>query len=184
MEVIINVRNLELTERLKEYVEKRVSRLDRYLDVLDEAIVDLRVVETARSAADRQIAQLTVRGKSVVLRAEDRADDIYPAVDSVLEKVERQIERYKGRRWKSRGDGRSMGELLARDEQESDEAGWRIARRKRHQLQPMSELEAIEQMRLLEHEDFFIFLNEAGNRVNLLYRRRDGALGLIESEIA
>ncbi|HLE04571.1 MAG TPA: ribosome-associated translation inhibitor RaiA, partial [Anaerolineales bacterium] len=111
MEVIINVRNLELTERLKEYVEKRVSRLDRYLDVLDEAIVDLRVVETARSAADRQIAQLTVRGKSVVLRAEDRADDIYPAVDSVLEKVERQIERYKGRRWKSRGDGRSMGEL-------------------------------------------------------------------------
>lgn len=183
MEVVINVRDLELTERLQEYVEKRVSRLDRYLDVLEEAIVDLRFVETARSAADRQVAQLTVRGKSVLLRAEHRSEDIYAAVDSVLEKIERQIERYKGRRWRSRGDGRSIGELLAKDEQESGEAGWRIVRRKRHQLQPMSEPEAIEQMRLLEHEDFFIFLNEASNQVNVLYRRRDGALGLIESEI-
>ncbi len=183
MEVVINVRDLELTERLQEYVEKRVSRLDRYLDVLEEATVDLRSIETARSAEDRQVAQLTVRGKSVQLRAEHRSDDIYTAVDSVLEKIERQIERYKGRRWRSRGDGRSMGELLAKDEHEADEAGWKIVRRKRHLLQPMSESEAIDQMRLLEHEDFFIFLNEAGDQVNVLYRRRDGALGLIESDI-
>lgn len=123
MEVTIHVRNMELSDRLQEYVQKRVSKLDRYLDVLDQATVELRYVESARSAADRQVAQLTVRGKSVLLRAEGRADDIYPAVDSVLEKIQRQIDRYKGRHWKARGDGQSLGERLARDEQPKGPTG-------------------------------------------------------------
>ena len=77
VEVVIHVHNLELTDRLREYVEKKVSKLDRFLDVLEEANVDLTFIKTARSARDRQVAQLTVRGKGVLLRAEERSDDIF-----------------------------------------------------------------------------------------------------------
>ena len=87
VEVVIHVRNLELTDRLREYVEKKVSKLDRFLDVLQEAKVDLTFVKTARSARDRQVAQVTVRGKGVLLRAEERSDDIFASVDTVLEKI-------------------------------------------------------------------------------------------------
>jgi putative sigma-54 modulation protein len=187
VDVEITVRNLELDERLQEYVEKRVSRLDRFLDVLQEAKVDLTFVKTARSAADRQVAQLTVRGKGVVLRAEERSDDIYASVDAVLDKIYRQIERYKGRHWRTRGDGRPLSEAVAEpgasaEAPEAEQA--RIARRKRFLLVPMTEPEAIEQMDLLGQEDFFVFFNAETNQVNVLYRRRDESLGLIETELA
>jgi putative sigma-54 modulation protein len=181
--VTIHVREMEMDDRLKEYVESRVSKLDHYLDILEEASVDLTHARTARSAADRQVAQLTVRGKGVLLRAEERTADIYASVDAVLAKIQRQIDKYKGRRWRSRGDGRKMAELLAEEAEESFEEEDQIARRKRFHLVPMSEGEAIEQMSLLGHEDFFVFFNGDTNEVNVLYRRRDGTLGLIESEV-
>jgi putative sigma-54 modulation protein len=171
-------------------VEKKVGKLDRYLDVLEDAKVDLRYDKAARNANDRQIAQLTVRGKGVLLRAEERTDDIFASVDAVLDKINRQIERFKGRRWKARGDGRSAIDALLEsveslEEDESDvvEARMMIARRKRFQLTPMDEMEAIEQMSLLGHEDFFVFLNAETDQINVLYRRRDESLGLIEPEI-
>jgi putative sigma-54 modulation protein len=179
-----NLRNMELTDRLKDYTETRVSKLDRYLDVLEEATVDLRYAESARNADDRQVAQLTVRGKGVLMRAEDRSADIYASVDSVLSKIHRQIERFKGKRWRARGDGRTMAEVLAEEPAEETEEQSQVVRRKRFLLRPMSEAEAIEQMSLLDHEDFFIFMNDRTSEVNVLYRRRDGSLGLIESEIA
>ena len=108
--VNINVRDLELTYRLESYVEKKVEKLDRYLDVLDEAHVDLKYVKSARNAQDRNVAQLTVRGKGVLLRAEERTDDIFASMDAVLDKIYRQIERYKGKHWKGRGDGRTAAE--------------------------------------------------------------------------
>jgi len=185
VEVAINVRNLELSDRLREYVEKRVAKLDRFLDVLDEAKVDLTFVKTARSARDRQVAQLTVRGKGVLLRAEERSDDMFASVDAVLEKIYRQIDRYKGRHWRTRGDGRPLSEALsvATEAQESSPEA-EIARRKRFLLVPMTELEAIEQMELLGHPEFFVFFNAETNEVNVLYRRRDQTLGLIETEVA
>lgn len=181
--VDIHVREMELDDRLKDYVESRVSKLDRYLDVLDEANVDLRHARTARSAEDRQVAQLTVRGRGVLLRAEERTADIYASVDAVLSKIQRQIERYKGRHWRSRGDGRKMAEVLTEDAEEATEDLDLVARRKRFHLVPMSEAEAIDQMSLLGYEDFFIFYNGDTSEVNVLYRRRDGTLGLIESEL-
>ncbi len=187
IQVEINVKNMELSERLQDYVVKKVGKLDRYLDTLEEAKVDLTYAKSARSAQDRQVAQVTVLGKGVLLRAEDRSEDIFASVDLVIDKLHRQIDRYKGRRWKARGDGRSAAEVapdLPDVEVDEIEQETRIARRKRHFLLPMDEQEAIEQMDLLGHADFFVFLNANNNDVNVLYRRRDGTLGLIETEVA
>jgi putative sigma-54 modulation protein len=186
VQVEVFTRNVELSDRLKEYVDKKVSKLDKYLDVLEEAKVDLTFIKSARSADDRQVAQLTVRGKGVLLRAEERTNDIYASIDAVLDKIYRQIERYKGRHWRNRGDGRSASDIATEAvevETEPVEARLLIARRKRFMLTPMDENEATEQMDLLGHEDFFVFLHSGTNQVNILYRRRDGTLGLIESEI-
>jgi putative sigma-54 modulation protein len=183
--VHINVKNFDLSDRLHDYVDTKVGKLDRYLDILEEATLDLTHEKNARDAKDRQVAQLTIRGKGVLLRAEERTEDIFASVDLVVDKIYRQIERYKGRHWKGRGDGRSAADFASDvpplEESESEEAPM-IARRKRHMLLPMDEREAIEQMELLGHEDFFIFLNGMTNQVNVLYRRRNGTLGLIETE--
>jgi putative sigma-54 modulation protein len=186
LEVVVYGRNMELTERIQDYVEKKVSKLDRYLPSIEEARVDLAYVKSARSAADRQVAQITVRGKGFILRAEERADDIFAAVDIALEKLQRQMERFKGKRSRTRGDGRPAVELLQaealEEDVEEDEAPT-IIRRKRFFLTPMDEAEAIEQMGLLGHENFFVFYNVNTNSVNVLYRRRDSAYGLIETEV-
>ena len=185
VQIDINVRDMDLSDQLREYIEKKVGKLDRYLDVIDQAQVDLTHAKTARNAKDRQVAQLTIRGKGVVLRAEERTEDMFASVDLVLDKIHRQIDRYKGRHWRSRGDGRSAADLASYEPlggEEEDAPTETIARRKRHFLIPMDEREAIEQMQLLGHEDFFIFLNTVDNQVNILYRRRDGTLGLIETE--
>ena len=180
-------RNLEVTDRINDYVTKKISRLDRFLPGIDEARVDLAYVKSARSASDRQVAQITVRGKGYILRSEERADDIFTAIDAALDKMQRRIERYKGKHYRGRGDGKSAAEVVPEpvmEEEESGELGPVIARRKRFHLSPMDEFEAIEQMILLGHENFFIFYNAKSNTVNVLYRRRDGTYGLIEPEIA
>jgi putative sigma-54 modulation protein len=181
-------RNMEVTERIHEYVIKKVGKLDRYLPGIEEARVDLSYVKSARSAADRQVAQITVRGKGFILRSEERADDIFAALDTALERVQRRIERFKGKHYRGRGDGKSAAELAepvveAVEEDETGELGPVIARRKRFVLVPMDEGEALEQMALLGHENFFVFYNANSNVVNVLYRRRDGTFGLIEPEV-
>lgn len=187
LEVEVYGRNLEITDRMRDYVDKKVSKLDRYLPGIEEARVDLAYVKSARSAADRQVAQVTVRGKGFILRAEERADDIFAALDTALDKMTRRIERYKGKRYRGRGDGRSAADLVMEfveeEEEESGELGPVIARRKRFLISPMDELEAIEQMSMLGHENFFIFFNANTEAINVLYRRRDGTYGLIEPEI-
>lgn len=186
LEVEIYGRSMEVTERIKEYVTKKVSKLDRYLPEIEEARVDLAYVKSARSAGDRQVAQITVRGKGFILRSEERSDDVFAAMDTALERMQRRIERYKGKRSRGRGDGRPAVDLVmptAEEEEESEELGPVIARRKRFLLTPMDEIEALEQMSMLGHENFFIFFNVGTNSVNVLYRRRDGTYGLIEPEV-
>lgn len=189
LEVEINGRGIEVTERVNDYITKKVSKLDRYLPGIDEARVDLAYVKSARSAADRQVAQITVRGRGFILRSEERSDDIYAALDTALEKMQRRIERYKGKHFRGRGDGKSTADLTAapdmlEEEEDTGEFGPVIARRKRFMLVPMDEMEALEQMSLLGHENFFIFYNANTSAINVLYHRRDGAYGLIEPEIA
>jgi putative sigma-54 modulation protein len=179
----ITGRNMEVTDRLSDYVIKKVSKLDRYLNDIDEAHVDLAYAKSARSASDRQVAQLTIRGRGFILRSEERADDIYAALDTALDKMQRRIERYKGKRNRRRGDGRSAAEVVPFPESYEEEEPPIIVRRKQFTVSPMDESEAIEQMSLLGHEDFFVFFNASTESINVLYRRRDGTYGLIEPEI-
>jgi putative sigma-54 modulation protein len=185
LEVEVFGRNMEVTDRIQDYVTKKVSKLDRFLPGIEEARVDVSYVKSARSAADRQVAQITVRGKGFILRSEERADDIFAAFDTALERMQRRIERYKGKHYRGRGDGRSAAEVITEEvsEEESGELGPAIVRRKRFLLLPMNEMEALEQMDLLGHELFFVFYNANSNAINVLYRRRDGNYGLIEPEI-
>src|SRR4030065_758222 len=184
LDVQVYGRNVEVTDRILDYARKKVSKLDRYLYDLEDARVDLAYNKSARSAADRQVAQITVHGKGYILRAEERSDDVFTALDSALEKLQRQMERFKGKRQKGRGDGKPASEvipLVAEEEGEEDQS--LIVRRKKFVLTPMDEIEALEQMKLLSHEDFFVFFNSVTNSVNVIYLRRDGLYGLIETEI-
>ncbi len=176
-------RNLDITERINQYITKKVSKLDRFLSDIEETRVDLAYNKSARNSADRQVAQITLRGKGYTLRTEVGADDIFAAFDSALDKMQRQIERFKGKR-RGHGNGTSISEVVAEEPVaiEPDEMPV-IARRKQFTLVPMDEIEAIEQMTLLGHETFFIFYNVNSNSINVLYRRRDGTLGLIDPKI-
>src|SRR5574341_1527282 len=121
--VDIVARNMRLTDNTREYVEKKAAKLERHLPGIDEIRIELSHVKTARSATDRQVAQLTVRGKKFLLRTEERADDLHAAFDSALDKIQRQIERYKGKHYHGRGDGRSAAEVVAQEEWPVDETG-------------------------------------------------------------
>jgi putative sigma-54 modulation protein len=186
LEVQVYGRNIEVTDRILDYSKKKVAKLDRFLNDIDEARVDLAYIKSARSAADRQVAQITIRGKGYILRAEERSDDVFTALDAALEKMQRQMERYKGKRQKGRGDGKPASAVIPQASEEEAEGGENrslIVRRKKFVLTPMDELEAMEQMKLLGHEDFFVFYNSVTHSVNVLYLRRDGLYGLIETEI-
>jgi putative sigma-54 modulation protein len=181
----ITGRNMDVTERLNDYVVKKVNKLDRYLNNIDEAHVDLAYIKSARSAADRQVAQITLRGKGFILRSEERSDDIFAALDTALERMQRRIERYKGKKFRGRGDGKSAAEVVPTPPIEEEEIEIPlIVRRKRFSVTPMDEQEAIEQMSLLGHDNFFVFYNVNTNAINVLYRRRDGSYGLIEPDLA
>lgn len=184
LDIEIFGKNMEVTDRLHDYAFSKVSKLDRYLNDINEARVDLQHAKSARNANDRQVAQITIRGKGFILRSEERADDIFAALDTAVDKMQRRIERYKGKRNRGRGDGRSAAEVVPMPEFEiEEEEGPIIARRKQFSLVPMDELEAIDQMELLGHENFFVFYNVNSSSVNVLYRRRDGTYGLIETDV-
>jgi putative sigma-54 modulation protein len=183
MELTIKGRNVEITDRLRDYVEKKVGRLDRYLPSITEAWVELSV-EGTRAAQDRQVCQVTVRSNGTILRAEDRSDDMFGSIDTVLDKMYRQIARYKGKRqnrW--RGAGTAVEPLPIELEEEGDEEeAANIVRIKNFPMTPMDPEEAVEQMELLGH-DFFVFYNAEEGQTNVLYRRKDGNYGLLQPEL-
>jgi putative sigma-54 modulation protein len=183
MELIIKGKNVEVTDRLRDHVQRKIGKLDRYLPTISEAWVEL-TVEGTKAAQDRQVCQVTIRSNGVILRAEERSDDMFTAIDTVLDRMYRKIARYKGRRadrW--RGAGMTEEPLPADVEQETEEMDTTIVRRKRFAMAPMVPEEAIEQMELLGH-DFFVFYNAEEGRVNVLYRRKDGAYGLLQPELS
>jgi putative sigma-54 modulation protein len=188
MDILINTHNVELTQRLRDHVERKTARLDRYMPNLAEVRVDLSMQNT-RSAVQRQTAQITIRDdRGTILRAEERNSDMFAAVDAVIDKLYRQIKRYRGKRIKSRRGGAStveemaLGEPLPLEIEEAEiEEEYAIVRRKSFPLRSMAPEEAIEQMELLGHS-FFVFFDVDEEMVNVIYKRHDGNYGLLQPE--
>jgi len=182
--VDVQTRNIKLTDKIEEYVNKKAGNLDHYLPAIDEARVELSHHKAARDINDRNVAQITLLGKGFTLRTEERADEVLAAFDRAIDNLQRQIERYKGKHYHGRGDGRSAAEVG--DEvidYETGELSPLFAKRKKFVLYPMSEDEAVVQMRNLGHDNFFVFYNAVTSKINVLYRRRNGSFGLIEPEL-
>ncbi|MFN3929402.1 MAG: ribosome hibernation-promoting factor, HPF/YfiA family [Thermoflexus sp.] len=179
MELIIRGRNIEITDQIEAYARKRIARLERFLPTISQAELEL-AQENTRSRDQRRIAQLTLRmTPGILLRAEERHADLLAAIDLVVDKMERRIERFKGRR-----EGRVRSEATeAPSVEEMGGGAGRIVKIKRFEVTAMTPEEAIEQMELLGH-DFFIFYNPETASINLVYRRRDGNYGLIQPELA
>lgn len=183
VEVDIFARNLEVDDRIRNYVTKKASKLDRYLSEIEQARVDLDYIKSAREATDRFVAQITVRGRRALLRTEERSDELTTAFDLAIDKMQRQMERYKGKHYRGRREGRTTVEVAPVPVKEVSEQENVISHRKKFDITPMNEADALEQMRYLGHDNFFIFLNIETDRICVLYRRRDGTYGLIEPTI-
>jgi putative sigma-54 modulation protein len=181
LEVSIFSRNITVTDDLREQIERKVSGLDRYLEDILDARVDLAETN-ARNVDERDVVQITVKGKGFILRAEERSSDILIALNLAVATLQKRIRRYKGKRnqrWKQAAEPSEFEEI----EEENWEEQPVIARRKQFSLRPMDEWEAIEQMELLGHTNFFVFYNAQTEAINVLYRRYDGTLGIIQPMI-
>jgi putative sigma-54 modulation protein len=158
-------RNMRLTDNTRDYVEKKAAKLEH----LQERVGAVPGPQWHRS-------RFTAKALFCVL---ERADDIHAAFDTALDKIQRQIDRYKGKHYHGRGDGRSAAEV-AEEELPVDVTGELlplIGRRKKFIILPMTEDEAVEQMRLLGHDNFFVFFYAEQNAIQVLYRRRNGTYG-------
>jgi putative sigma-54 modulation protein len=187
MQIEIHGRNIHVDQRLQEYVEKKINKLDKYLPNISEIHVDL-AHEHQHKGSERAIAQLTVRNnRGTVLRAEDKKQtDIFAAVDMAIDKMYRQISRYKGKQRRRSGERFEVmepelatAEALPIEIQDEFDVPETILRRKQVELIPMSEEEAMDQMDLLAH-DFFMFYNSSTGQINVLYHRESGGYGLLE----
>jgi putative sigma-54 modulation protein len=173
-------------------VNKKLGRLDRYLDSISQTELEISMEKT-KAATDRYVVEVTMMANGTILRGEEKAGDIHSAVDVVVDVMQRRLTRFKERlQRRGRGPSRGAAEEPAEAESWSDEetSDTEVAARNRPQvvrtktisLKPMSEEEAGEQMDLLGH-DFFLFANASTNRIAVIYRRNDGDYGLIESDI-
>ena len=171
MNIIVTGRHLEITPALKNYVEKKVKRINRYLSNISEAVVTISVQKY------RHKVEVLLKVNGVLIQAEGITSEVYSSIDEVSEKLGRQIKKYKEKlvsHRKSEGKGSSG----APDVKSTLEVG-RIIKNKRFELKPMSPDEAVMQMDLLD-KNFFIFTNDNSGDINVIYRRRDGNFGLIE----
>lgn len=170
MKIAIRGKNIRLTDALQNYVEEKVRRIEKYFD---RAKIDVQVsLEVER---EKHIVEVTAHVNGLILRGEEATNDMYASVDGVMEKIERQIRKYKTRinRKLREKDGSEFD--LEADETEED----KIVKVKRFAFKPMMIEEAVMQMELLGH-DFFVFSNANSDEMNVVYKRKDGHYGLIE----
>ncbi len=176
---IIAKNNVEVSETIQAYVEKKVGKLGRYLPTLDEGKVEISR-EGTKLPEQRFTVQVTLDSRGVLIRAQEKSKDMRTAINKVVDVLSKRIERYKGKLYdKSRGI--SFARQGAAIKAEEIEAPKRVVKSKRFLVKPMLIDEAISQMELLGH-DFFLFIDADTERLNLLYRRGDGDYGLIEPE--
>lgn len=171
MEFNIRGKNVDVAPALRQYAEKRLSKLEKY--VRQDPVACQVTFSTVRG---RWVVEVTIPLNSMLVRAEESAQDAFSSVDLVVEKLERQLEKYKTRLLK-----REKPEMkVEQDKPEPEETG-KIVKIKRFPMKPMSPEEAALQMELLGH-DFFVFSNAETGGVNVIYKRKDGNFGLIEPE--
>lgn len=186
MELLIKGKNLDIEENAQEYIRSKLSKLERHLADIDEVKVEL-TREMTKAAENRYVLQVTINTHGTLLRGEVRSSTIPAAVDSVMDVLNRQIERFKGKLYRSRRRAPSKDQIAAElnevDEKEAAKDERSIVKMKRFPVKPMAPDEAVEHMELLSH-DFFIFFNADNDNFSILYRRSDGDYGLIEPELA
>jgi putative sigma-54 modulation protein len=191
MSIAINVkgRNVEVTDGLREYTEKRLQKLGKFVPNLRTA--------TVRECVDKNMhrIEVTLEGDGLLLRGEERTSDMYTSIDLVLDKLEQRVKRFKDRHShlkRHAHDSSVRTNVSTRNDVAFDEvlpAGTepeeelpRIVREKRVTMKPMNEDEAIQMIELIDH-DFYIFLDAPSEQVRVIYKRRDGNYGLIAPKV-
>ncbi|WP_342537072.1 ribosome-associated translation inhibitor RaiA [Sporosarcina sp. FSL K6-3508] len=176
--------NVEVTPAIREYVEKKIQKLERYFTEGANATahVNLKVYNDKQTKVE-----VTIPMKNLTLRAEERHSDMYAAVDLIVDKLERQIRKYKTRvnRKSREREGvvaffQSVEDSNNTQESLDDDQDFNVVRTKQFDLKPMDQEEAILQMNMLGH-NFFIFTDAESDGTNIVYKRKDGRYGLIET---
>jgi putative sigma-54 modulation protein len=193
MQFVIKGKNLQLTDALKDYAEKKLLSIKKYFDHIIEVDVTLSVKDS-KDLSRSKVCEVTVWANGSIIRGKKASEDLYASIDMVTDKIERQVKKYKekltNRRRKNKGSDKqathsilSFGENFA-DQVESEDSGefkHKIVRSGTFPMRPMHSDEAAEQLELLK-QDFFVFSNAETSKVNVIYRRSDGNFGLIEPE--
>lgn len=175
--------NIEVTPAIREHVESKINKVERYFndDFQANANVNLKVFNNSETKVE-----VTIPMKSLTLRAEERHSDMYAAVDLIIDKLERQIRKHKTKVNRKFREGEGVGtyfanvnssEQTSNDESEEDIV---IVRTKQFELKPMDQEEAVLQMDMLGH-NFYVFTDGESNGTNIVYKRKDGKYGLIET---
>ena len=173
--------NIEVTPAIREYVEGKILKVERFFneDLNANANVNLKVYN------DKQMkVEVTIPMKNLTLRAEERHDDMYAAIDLIVDKLERQIRKHKtkvNRRFRgNEGAGLYFAQATQAEAEATTDEEYTVVRTKQFDLKPMDQEEAILQMNMLGH-DFYVFTDADSNATNIVYKRKDGKYGLIET---
>ena len=177
MKFIISGRNIDVTEGLKDTIELKLGKLERYFTPETEVIVTLSVEK------DRQKIEVTIPMKGSLIRSEQISNDMYVSIDLVEEVIERQLRKYKKKLIARHQSGGNLNQAFIDSETPaSDETtDLKIIKTKRFGIKPMFPEDACLQMELLGH-NFYVFSNAETEEVNVVYKRKDNAFGLIEPE--
>lgn len=175
MKIIITNRNTKLHPDFEEWVEKKLSKLDKFFD--ENAIAEVTVVEEH----NQQTVEITIRHSGMIFRAEDTADDALTALDKLVDILLRQIRKNKTRLEKKLREDAFKGQMPWSEEEakEENDSEYKIVRTKKFAVKPMDVEEAILQMNMLGHQ-FFMFRNMDSDEINVVYARHNGDYGLLE----
>ena len=173
MQVTVNGRHIEVTDSLKQYATDKFGRLDKYLPKAVQAIITLSVVKKVHHKAEAAI-----KSNGVLIQASEETEEMYSAIDLLVEKIERRVRRYKEKLVDHKHQSNKTDVAQSTASPYEDRIP-QIIKTKRFDLKPMHPEEAVMQMELLD-KDFFIFSNVGSGLVNVIYKRKDGNVGLIE----
>ena len=173
MRVTVIGKNIDVTPALKEIVERKISKLDRYFEPNVAARATLTVQKNS------QIFEVTIPFNGVILRCEESTDDMYKSIDLVETKLERQIRKQRPKLQRRSNESLRFSNFDEVASEEDDQG--EIVKVKKFNIKPMSTEEAILQMELVEH-NFFVFKDSDTDNVNVIYKRKDGNYGLLEPD--